>query len=250
LGQDRVKAEHERHNEHRARWSGKPVLQVVYADLYRRIVERLAPGLVVEVGGGSGNLKEQLRDVLSFDVAWAPWLDFVADGQALPLADASVGNLVMLDVLHHIEFPRKFLAEAQRVLTEGGRVIMIEPGITSASWAFYRFVHEEPTIMDADPLRDGRPDPGKDPYSGNQAIPTLLFRRPGRIEQTFPDLHTREVQWLSLFAYPLSGGFKPWSLITPRLARAVLRAEDRIAPALGRWLGFRMLAVIEKRTAA
>jgi hypothetical protein len=53
-----------------------------------------------------------------------------------------------------------------------------------------------------------------------------------------------------LFAYPLSGGFKPWSLIPQALVRPVLALEDALLPVLGPVMGFRLLIVIEKQAAA
>jgi hypothetical protein len=50
-----------------------------------------------------------------------------------------------------------------------------------------------------------------------------------------------------LFAYPLSGGFKPWSLIPSSLIGPVLRFEDVVSGIIGRLLGFRILIAIEKR---
>jgi hypothetical protein len=124
---------------------------------------------------------------------------------------------------------------------------MLEPGITPFSAPFYRLLHQEPVTMAIDPLADGRPDPTKDPYVGNQAIPTLLVTREAyRFAQMFPGLKIAQIEWLSLFAYPLSGGFKSWSLLTPALARALLRIEDLVAPILGRLSAFRVLIVVEK----
>ena len=237
----------ETQHAHRALWQRKPVLRTLYGHLYDRIAACCLPGLTLEVGGGSGNLKDHAAHVLSFDIVPAPWLDFVADAQALPLRDCSVQNLVMLDVLHHIEYPLRFFREAVRVLRPGGRIVMMEPGITAASWFFYRFLHQEPVVMDVDPLVDGTPDRAKDPYAGNQAIPTLLATRDAaRLAHLVPQLRLVRVEWLSLLAYPLSGGFKGWSLVTPPMARALLRLEDRISPRVGRLLGFRLLWVLER----
>lgn len=240
-----------RANEHREIWDNKPVLREIYSHLYKKIVSTCAHGTVVEVGGGSGNLKNFHPDVVSFDIVPAPWLDFVADAQSLPFSDDSVGNLVMFDVLHHIEYPIRFLAEAVRVLRPGGRIIMVEPAMTLFSWPFYRYIHEEPVVMSIDPLQDGVPDPNKDPFIGNQAIPTLLATRYARkLNEQFPALKIVHKEWLSLFSYPLSGGFKRWSLITPGLARVLLRLEDTISPVLGRAMGFRLFFVLEKTTEA
>ena len=206
------------------------------------------PGRTLEIGGGSGNFKEYAADVIASDIAFAPWLDLVADAQRLPAAAGSLANIVMFDVLHHIEFPRAFFAEAARVLLPGGRIVMVEPAITLASWPFYRFVHPEPVNMGEDPLRDGRPEPGRDPFEANQAFPTLLAtRHRQRFAALFPRLGLVRVEWLSLFAYPLSGGFRPWSAIPAGMVGELLRVEAALAPWLGRLLGFRLLMVVEAK---
>lgn len=234
--------------ENRFQWQRKPVLRAIYADLYRRMAAQCVRGRTLEIGGGSGNFKEYAADVVASDIAFAPWLDLVADAQRLPVAAGSLANIVMFDVLHHIEFPRAFFAEAARVLSPGGRIVMVEPAITVASWPFYRFVHPEPVNMAEDPLRDGRPEPGRDPFEANQAFPTLLAtRHRQRFAALFPRLDLARVEWLSLFAYPLSGGFRPWSAIPAGMVGELLRVEAALAPWLGRLLGFRMLMVVEAK---
>src|SRR5207253_869867 len=83
-------------------------------------------------------------------------------------------RMVMVDVLHHIEFPAVFFREVSRALRQGGRAIMVEPAITWGSTLFYRLIHHEPVRMSADPLAEGTPNPQRDPYDSNQAIPTLI----------------------------------------------------------------------------
>jgi SAM-dependent methyltransferase len=231
----------------RAVWERKPVLRAIYHDFYDRIAAACAPGATIEIGGGIGNLKRRLGAVIATDIQFAPWLDAVADAQQLPFASSSADNIVMIDVLHHLEFPVVFFREAQRVLRPGGRVIMVEPAITWGSGLFYRLLHHEPVRMSADSLRDGRPDPGRDPYDANQAIPTLLATRDRqRFHAMFPALRIVQAGWFSFTAYALSGGFKSWSLISENFARRLLRAERPIEPMLGRFGAFRMMLVIEK----
>ena len=133
-------------------WDRKPVLRAVYGDIYRRMLAHVVPGPILEVGGGSGNFKLFAPAAISSDILPAPWLDLVCDAQQLPFADASFGNIVMVDVLHHIASPLKFLIEAARVLRADGRVILCEPAITPLSGPFYRRFHDEPADMSADPL--------------------------------------------------------------------------------------------------
>ena len=176
-------------------------------------------------------------------------MDVVADAQRLPFAANTFDNVVMLDVLHHIEYPAIFFREAERVLRPGGRIVMVEPGITPGSTLFFRFFHQEPVDMSADPLIEGAPSSDKDPYDSNQAIPTLIAGRARRrFAAMFPNLMIRERQGFSFAAYPLSGGFKPWSAISEKMARLLLKLEAPFEPLLGRLLGFRLLLVFEKVT--
>jgi hypothetical protein len=66
------------------------------------------------------------------------------------------------------------------------------------------------------------------------------------LHRLVPTLRIVDVQWFALAAYPLSGGFQPWSLIGEGITRRLLRIERALEPALGRFTGFRMLLTVEK----
>jgi hypothetical protein len=53
--------------ERRVIWQQKPVLRAIYTDFYQRIAAACRPGLSLEIGGGSGNLKEFASQVVSTD---------------------------------------------------------------------------------------------------------------------------------------------------------------------------------------
>ena len=234
--------------DHLKIWQEKPVLKAIYQDFYDRIVKHSVKGTTLEIGGGTGNLKEYLPGVISTDIIPSPWLDCVCDAQALPLADNSLSNIVAIDVLHHIERPIRFFQEAARLLHPGGRIILLDPAITPFSWFFYHFIHEEPVLLKSNPLEDGPLSPNRKPFDANQAIPTLLFEKyKTSFSATFPDLVILENSFISLWCYPLSGGFKPWSLIPSFAVSSILKVEKNLERFLGRLFGFRLLVVLEKR---
>lgn len=233
--------------EHRVLWEAKPVLRAVYEDCYRRIVAKCVSGLTLELGGGTGNLKSFKGDIITSDMQWAPWMDMVADAQRLPIRDASLDNIVMFDVLHHVESPLRFLAETQRVLNPGGRLVVCEPAITPLSGIFYRWFHPEPVHMGVNPLDSGEITEGRDPYAANQAIPTLLFGRfQENLQKDCPLLRMHRPEYFSLVVYPLSGGFRPWSLIPRSMTASLLQLENRAPAWLKRLAAFRLLGVIER----
>ncbi len=234
-------------DQHRAGWTAKPSLRSVYEDLHQRSLAWCTEGALLEIGGGSGHIKAFAPHAICLDIQQAPWLDVVADAHHLPFADASFENLVMLDVLHHLAFPRAFLAEALRVLKPGGRLVLMEPGVSPVSWLVYNLLHDEPATLSADLWQDG-PQTGALPEQANQAIPHLLFySNARRLAEEFPNLKILKRRRLSLWAYPLSGGFKPWCLIPSRWVKPVLKIEEAVMPVLGPLAAFRMMVVAEKR---
>jgi hypothetical protein len=102
--------------------------------------------------------------------------------------------------------------------------------------------------MKADPLREGVPSSDRDPYQSNQAIPTILVgRERARLAGLVPGLSLAKVEWFSFLAYPLSGGFKPWSLLPDAIGYWLLAREKKLEPSLGSRLGFRMLIAWERK---
>ena len=232
---------------HHAVWRQKPILRTLYTEWYREMASHLAPGPTLELGGGTGNLKEFVPRVICTDIVKVPWVDAVADGQALPFASGSLANLVLFDVLHHIENVQMFFDEAVRVLREGGRIVIMDPYMSWCSWPVYRFLHPEPVDFSQNPLEIRPPDPSRRPFDANQAVATILFERSfNSFSRQFPGLVKRVHRRLAFFAYPLSGGFDHPSILPVFLIRPVLILE-RALGFLDRVLAFRIFVVLEKR---
>ncbi len=235
--------------EYQIRWDRKEVLRKIYKNLGDKMLEEGAPGLGLEVGSGISNFKASLNEkIIRMDIQKAKGLDVVANAHFLPFRDRLFSKIFLFDVLHHLDCPLVFFSEANRVLSNGGRIIMVEPGISPISKFFYKMFHNEPVEMDWKPKKNCIPDCNKDPYDSNQAIPTLLFFK---YDKMFNELNIPfkivKKNWISLFAYPLSGGFKSWSLIPSFLIKPVLKFEDFLLPILGPFMAFRLIVVLEKK---
>jgi len=130
----------------------------------------------------------------------APWHDRCVSADNLPFGDASLGALVLFDVLHHLAAPARFFGEAARVLRPGGRIVLCEPYISPLSFVVYRLFHEEPVDMRAQPwqstvlstrirLHPTRPSPrcfaerrGSGNSRGVSRAEDRAFRTPGGTE--------------------------------------------------------------------
>jgi SAM-dependent methyltransferase len=240
----------ERFQAHRRAWDENPALRALYAEWYGRVAAALPPAALgprVELGSGPGFARDFIPELVLTDLVQAPWHDREVSALALPFDGASVGALVLFDVVHHLPSPRRFFAEATRVLRPGGRVVACEPYVGPLSYPVYKLAHEEPLRLRADPLADSGAD-GRDPFDSNQAIPTLLFGRgQTAFGRAFPGLAVRDVQHLAGPSYPASGGFSRGPLLPLRLWTALHDLEARLPAWVFRAIGFRMLVVLERR---
>ena len=232
--------------ERRKTWKSKEVLRKLYLKWYKYIAEALKPGKVLELGGGSGNLKEFFPKTLSTDVVYAPWLDAVLDAHNLPFKFESMDSIVLFDVLHHLQAPALFFHEAERILRPGGKIILMEPYVSWASYFIYRFFHQEGMRWQVNPLKRDHPSKDKNPFSGNQAIPTLLFEKHiGRFVENFPRFRVLKMEKVDSLIYPLSGGFHHPS-VCPVFLKSSLETLEKLLRPLNSILAFRLFAVIQK----
>jgi SAM-dependent methyltransferase len=233
-------------NERKQIWKSKKILKKLYHNWYRRIGRTLKPGSILEIGGGSGNFKEYFPDAISSDILFTQWLDIILDAHHLPFEDESFDNIVLFDVLHHLREPVSFFSDAERVLKQGGRLIMMEPNISLGSYMVYRFLHSEGMLWRIDPLKPVGLRKEKKPFHGNQAIPTLIFGRDKHLfAKNFPGLKIIRKERMDFVIYPLSGGFHNPSFC-PLFLYNLLEYLERLLIPLNRFLAFRLFVVLEK----
>src|SRR5688572_1426309 len=130
---------------HRQLINKRKFLNKIYRDFYRIFKNINVPkkGLKIEVGSGGGFLKKIMPDVITTDVLVIKGIDKKVDLEKLPFKKNSVSAFYMLNVFHHIKNPVKALIEMDRCLTEEGKIIMIEPWVSSFSKFIYTNFHHE-----------------------------------------------------------------------------------------------------------
>jgi len=197
-----------------------------YTELSRLAAE--APeGLRVELGSGGGFLDQFVPAVIKTDVIELPFVDKVCFAEELPFPNASVGALLMVNVLHHVGNVERFFDEAERVLVPGGVIAMIEPYVSAFSRFVYGYIHHEPF----DPaVTEWQLPPGGRLSGGNNALPWIVFVRDrARFERQHPRLRVEAVRPHSALSHLLSGGVTTRALAPLGAIRLLGRMEDKLA---------------------
>jgi SAM-dependent methyltransferase len=233
-------------NSRKEIWQSKEIVRRLYHRWYGIVGDAIKPGTILEIGGGSGNLKEFFPDAISSDILFVPWLDVVADAHHLPFKHGSLDNIVLFDVLHHLREPGSFFSDAQRVLKQGGRILIMEPYVSWASFLVYRFIHSEGMNWNIDPFKIDYSVKGKSPFSGNQAVTTLMFEKyKERFIEACPHFRIIKQECFDFIVYPLSGGFNHPNLC-PLFMYNLFEWLEKLLKPLSSVLAFRIFVVLEK----
>jgi SAM-dependent methyltransferase len=223
--------------------ASKPFLKAIYDEWYSLLAARLPAieGGILELGSGAGYCDRFIPGLITSDVLPCPGVQVVADARRLPFSDASLRAIVFTDVLHHMPDVRQFFAEAARCLRSGGKVLMVEPWVSSWSRLIYTRLHHEPFLPEA--VDWSFPSTG--PLSGaNGALPWIVFVRDReRFESEFPLLAIEEIRPFLPFRYLVSGGVGMRSLMPGFTHSAWENLERMLEPQMSKLAMFALVSL-------
>lgn len=230
-------------------WNRKQLLHRVYMEFYEIMASYRSAkddGKTVELGSGMGSIHEAIPDCIRTDIFPHSWIDQVENAYCLTFENDSVSNLFMVDVFHHLRYPGTALNEFLRVLKPGGRLIMMEPGLSVLGYLVYGLFHAEP-IGRADEIQWTAPQdwtPDDIDYYSAQGNATRIFIQK-RIVDQLQGWKTVKTQFIVALAYAASGGYSGPQLY-PTFAYPLVKVLEKLLQPLTALFATRLLVVLEK----
>ena len=223
----------------------KGFLKNLYIEWYGTFIDelkRIPPGKVVELGSGGGFLKDLNPNIIASDVIQLPTNDITFSALNMPFIDSSLSGIFMVDTFHHLPDASLFLSEANRVLKENGKLIMIEPANTLWGKFIFSNFHHEPYNPEGN-----WEIPNSGALSGaNISLPWIVFIRDKAIfNKMFPKLMIEEITFHTPLRYLLSGGVSFKSLV-PDISFGFFRGIDNFLVLLSKQLSMFMTIKIKK----
>ncbi len=227
----------------------KGFLRRLYQRYYAELAAEAAaspPGLVLEVGAGSGFAHEVVPRLVRLDLRAGSQVDVLGSALRLPFGDGSLAAVCGLDVLHHLPDPLAFLRECARGLLPGGRLVLIEPFVSPLSRRIYGDLHHE----GFDPEREGWLQPAGGPMSEADAALSwvVLVRDRARLSAELPELVLERITPHTISLYLLSGGVSMRSLAPGAALPWAAAFEDRLPTFVHRGLASMMTVVLRRAT--
>jgi SAM-dependent methyltransferase len=166
----------------------------------------------------------------------------------LNFPDKSVSSLILLDVFHHLKYPGTALNEFRRVLSNKGRVIILDPAMGLLGRFVYGLFHHEPLGLH-EPIRWLAPD-GFDPesayYFAAQANASRVFLG-SEFKEELKSWTVLKREQLPEIAYLASGGFSKPQLY-PSAALPVIRRLEKLLAIWPKLFATRLLVVLAKES--
>ena len=183
---------------------------------------------MLEIGSGAGFAREVFPELITSDILTYPGLDVVLDARRLSFGAATLRAIRLFNVFHHIPDAGAFLAECERVLCPGGRVLIVDPHPGIVGGPILRWLHHEPYHPEG-----GWTFESTGALSGaNTVLCWVVFQRDrDMFERRFPRLSLVRYEPVSPFRYWLTAGLKWWTLLPAALFPAATALDRRLVAA-------------------
>ena len=174
----------------------------------------------IEVGAAAGFSKKFIKskNFKISDFSNYEHLDFKnIDAQATGFEDNEFDFVISSNMIHHIPFPIKFFNEMHRILKKGGKLIIFDAHCSILLQLVLILMKHEGFDFTKNVWSLNEPSTGiNDPWSGNSAIPYLIFKEKKVFEENLGEkFNLRYIKTCECLLFLNSGGVTSKTFYVP-----------------------------------
>lgn len=233
--------------------SSKKMMKNVYKEFYTECLNTAdryfcENGNELEIGSGVSFFKKLRPALITSDIVPAKHLDMVLNAQEMhQIESASLRSIYALNVLHHLEKPRSFFSELERVLKPGGGCVLIEPFHGTIAQAFYRKLHASEHFNPSQKSWESTQAMGA-MSNANQALSYIIFVRDrAHFEKEFPNLEIVRIDPLHNYLRHLCSGGLNFKQLLPSFCEPLLRGLEFTLRPLSNHIALQYLIGIRRK---
>ena len=184
----------------------KKKLRESYFKIYRIITNHIKSNQInLEIGSGFGYLKNFTPNLITSDFPKNDFVDKEVNAYSIDDKSNFYDNIILIDVFHHLEFPKKALNQFHRVLKKNGQLIIADVHLGFIPKMIFKFFHHEPVNFKTKiSLFDEKLEINK--YFSNQSYyQRIILEDEEKIRSNY--FNVKQTYNWSDFRYIFTGGF-------------------------------------------
>lgn len=227
----------------------KKLIQKIYNSYFIKIKQNLflkTKKPILEVGS-SGFIKKIIPNCITSNLQKNnSMIDKAIDVYELD-KKKTYSNIIMIDIFHHLKFPKAALKNLHCSLCDNGRVILIEPAMGLIPRIIYYLFHHEPNgfNLKINSKINLKKTSKKPKYYAAQALTWRVFVKNEMSYNKYFKL--KSIKCFSDFSYLGSGGFSFNSLYPEKLYPLIKKIDSLLTKISIQLFAARMLIVLEKK---
>ena len=223
----------------------KKKLKKSYETIYKIIKKNIKKNHNnLEIGSGFGYLKNYIKKLTTSDYPRNKFVDLEINAYAID-NKIKYDNIILIDVLHHFEHPKRALSQLSKILNKDGKLIIADVHLGILPKIIFKLFHHEPVNMKNQisliEKKINKPD-----YFANQSYyQRIILNNEHEIRSKLYDL-IKVYQW-SDFRYICTGGFSNKQHLPDILLSFIHTIDKNIFDYFPNIFSVRGVAVLKKK---
>ena len=224
----------------------KKKLREAYFKIYKIISKYIKPDQTnLEIGSGFGYLKRFSPNLITSDFPKNEFVDKEVNAYFIKNETNYYDNIILIDVFHHLEFPKKALNQFHSVLKKNGHLIIADVHLGLIPKLIFKLFHHEPVNFETKISLLDKKFEINDYFSNQSYYQRIILEDEEKIRSEYFNLK-QTYNW-SDFRYIFTGGFSNKQYLPNIVLSIVHLLDEKIFSFFPKIFSVRGIAILTKK---